>query len=57
MTGQKEEKKEKEKEEKKKTPAKKNLHGYTRGSRDKYEVCLDPSKGLPSSLKDINIRY
>ena len=22
------------------TPAKKNLHGYTRGSRDKYEVCL-----------------
>ena len=21
------------------TPAKKNLHGYTRGSRDKYELC------------------
>ena len=25
---------------KKFTPAKKNLHGYTRGARDKYEVCF-----------------
>ena len=27
------------------TPAKKNLHGYTRGARDKYQVCYaDPAR-------------
>ena len=28
------------KSEKKFTPAKKNLHGYAPGARDKYQVCL-----------------
>ena len=28
------------------TPAKKNLHGYIRGIRDKYQVCEGPENGM-----------
>ena len=32
--------------------SKKNLHGYTRGSRDKYEVCGDDGGGCGG---DVNV--